>query len=102
MQILDYLEAYTEHFGFREHITFRTEVVSILPSLKDLCTVITKVEFRSSAPPSNNTAPLIFTAACEAHLIDPSVPFIWTRQGCTVLDVRTSAASLEVALNASE
>ncbi|CAK0739800.1 hypothetical protein CVIRNUC_001197 [Coccomyxa viridis] len=41
-QILEYLEAYTEHFGFREHITFRTEVVSILPSLKDVCTVITK------------------------------------------------------------
>ena len=51
VQILEYLEAYTEHFGFRKHIIFRTEVVSILPSLKDVCTVITKVGSISSAPP---------------------------------------------------
>ena len=67
MQILEYLEAYTDHFGFREHITFRTEVVSILPSLKDVCTVITKVGSMSFFPPSLHTAPSIRTTASEIH-----------------------------------
>ena len=51
VQILEYLKAYTEHFGFREHIIFRTEVISILPSLNNVCTVITKVGSISSALP---------------------------------------------------
>lgn len=30
-QIVEYFESYVDHFGFREHITFGTEVVSIEP-----------------------------------------------------------------------
>jgi len=43
LQVLEYLEAYTEHFGFGKNIIFRTEVVSVLPSLKGGFTVSTKV-----------------------------------------------------------
>ena len=43
MQILEYLEAYTEHFGFGKGIIFRTEVVSLLPLSGGGFTVTTKV-----------------------------------------------------------
>ena len=43
MQILEYLKAYTEHFGFGKGITFRTEVVSLLPLSEGGFTVTTKV-----------------------------------------------------------
>ena len=29
LQILEYLEAYTDHFGFRKNIQFRTEVTKV-------------------------------------------------------------------------
>lgn len=74
VQILEYLEAYSEHFGFREHITFRTEVISVLPALKGVCTVITKVGLISSALPSLYTAPSLCTAASETHSTQSSVP----------------------------
>ena len=43
LQVLEYLKAYTGHFGFGKNIIFRTEVVSVLPSLKGGFTVSTKV-----------------------------------------------------------
>ena len=41
--MLAYLEAYADHFGFRKQITFRTQVVSVIPQLKGGFTVFTKV-----------------------------------------------------------
>ena len=43
MQMLAYLESYVDHFGFRKRITFRTQVVSVIPQLKGGFTVSTKV-----------------------------------------------------------
>ena len=43
MQMLAYLESYVDHFGFRKQITFRTQVVSVIPQLKGGFTVFTKV-----------------------------------------------------------
>ena len=43
VQMLAYLEAYADHFGFRKQITFRTQVVSVIPQLKGGFTVSTKV-----------------------------------------------------------
>ena len=75
MQILEYLEAYTEHFGFREHIAFRTEVISILPSLKNVCTVSIKVRFMDSAAEERTAH------TCEASAIVSS-------SSCWALSVR--------------
>ncbi|CAL5223737.1 g6297 [Coccomyxa viridis] len=41
-QILEYLEAYTQHFGFGKSIIFRTEVLSVVPSPTGRFTVLTK------------------------------------------------------------
>ena len=41
--MLAYLESYVDHFGFRKQITFRTQVVSVIPQLKGGFTVSTKV-----------------------------------------------------------
>ena len=43
VQMLAYLEAYVDHFGFRKQITFRTHVVSVIPQPKGGFTVSTKV-----------------------------------------------------------
>ena len=101
VQILDYLEAYTEHFGFRRHISFRTEVVSILPSLNNVVTVTTKVRSISSAPPSGYTAPSICTAASETHSSLSSVHTVdYTVWRCPTPLARTLAACLKLAVDA--
>lgn len=41
-EMLAYLESYVDHFGFRKQITFRTQVVSVIPQLKGGFTVSTK------------------------------------------------------------
>ena len=47
LQILEYLEAYTEHFGFGKSIIFRTEVLSVVPSPDGSFIVSTKVSSAS-------------------------------------------------------
>ena len=50
VQMLAYLEAYADHFGFRKQITFRTQVVSVIPQLKGGFTVSTKVTHNPLIP----------------------------------------------------
>lgn len=48
LQILDYLEAYTDYFGFRQHIIFQTEVISIEQLPDNVLRVTTRVRILHS------------------------------------------------------
>ncbi len=57
MQILEYLEAYMQHFGFGKSIMFRTEVLSVVPSPQGRFTVSTKVNgFSATRSPADNNS----------------------------------------------
>ena len=66
LQILEYLEAYTQHFGFGKSIIFRTEVLSVVPCPNGRFTVSTKVS-NSPATKSSADGRFILCNAAQYH-----------------------------------
>ena len=75
LQILEYLEAYTEHFGFGKSIIFRTEVLSVVSSPSGSFTVSTRVSPANLVLPRTRSAlraHLMGTLINPIHLVGPS------------------------------
>lgn len=50
VQILEYLEAYTDHFGFRKDIVFRTQVTKVEELPQGTFRVLTEVGCHLNCP----------------------------------------------------
>lgn len=72
MQILEYLEAYTDHFGFRKNIVFRTEVMKVEQLRQGNFRVLIEVGFRFITPA---TLVIAYNAATPRSLRTPK--FLW-------------------------
>ena len=81
--MLAYLESYVDHFGFRKQITFRTQVVSVIPQLKGGFTVSTKV---SKHPLISLTWTCIWKSLCILHHCQHSRQSVLTDAGLESLD----------------
>lgn len=73
MQILEYLEAYTEHFGFGKGIIFRTEVLSVLPAPKGGFVVSIKVATQPNLQQSDSACLRCITVLLRTVILTHSI-----------------------------